>query len=695
MHNNIDKSDFNFFVSVDGEDLEKASKKDKKSGRYDNMRIKGVASDSSEDTDSEILEPKGFELSRFLQLGTINYDHRLRESPKFLIGEPVSAKIIDDKFHVEAELYKESETARDVWDTMIMLKAANSSRHMGFSIEGKSLERDPQNAKRVTKALITGLAVTMSPKNANSYADIVKGKYVDSYVKEYKYIDEEIQSLEKSEANGGKITYLVDIMDEESGIRYTVDKDLKLKVTKSMSTETAKPLIKEDLEDKVKVLTFEDKKKLKKIKKAVDSGIIKRDVLVKAVDNLLNSKQDSEAYKNIKKAFVSGDIDYNTLIKARSKELQSKHPNSSWKTINGAHVLVGSGGNVIAGAGGKLDGGGEKGKTSSSDKKVLSHLDKQPSNYISFGVNKGDMKKLLTNDDSTHKWSNDHYNKVEGAVNKLGSQLTSKKESQATRGGEKKESKKESGKKPYHKDDSLNDFRDMAANAKSTEDFMSKLRQKTDVTPAVSKEFFDKYNPSGTLTPESAANKMFNEVKGVGKKGNKTEIPKEVTKTVADMKSLSKESKDLDNSSFTTSTYDYNQKSIDKLAEVSKKLDPKKMSKKNKEKLDNFLDETDRDVYIHGEKNTKHARGLSGGDFENDFRYKESIHERVEMISNQIKKEENIKEKEELTTRQYDKKYGEMYGVEDFLEEAKNMVVKLTGDYVKKQTTDALQHKLF
>lgn len=296
------KPDFNFFVSIDGEDLEKASKKDRKSGRYDSMRIKGVASDSSEDTDSEILEPKGFELSRFLQLGTINYDHKLRESPKFLIGEPVSAKVINDKFHVEAKLYKESEVARDVWDTMIMLKAAKSTRHMGFSIEGKAIERDVRNPKIVKKALITGLAVTMSPKNANSYADIVKGGYSNP-LPEYTYEDEvDNDNVEKSvqETNGGKVKYLVDITNPENGMRYTVDRDLNLKVEKAMDTTTAKPLIKESLEgDKKKkkailnlanaamtgTITkslFNRAKSLFVVNKAIEDGVLNEDILEKA-----------------------------------------------------------------------------------------------------------------------------------------------------------------------------------------------------------------------------------------------------------------------------------------------------------------------------------------------------------------------------------------------------------------------------
>jgi hypothetical protein len=270
MIKDIEKPDFNFFVGMDSDELEKSAKKTKDTGRYDKMIIQGVASDNSEDTDSETLEPKGFVLSRFLKMGFINWDHRSKDDPRFFIGEPIDAKVVNNKFLVKAKLYKENPIARNLWDSMIMLKAANSTRRAGFSIEGKALERDLQNPKRITKALITGLAATMNPKNGNSFADIVKGKYSDPIVKEYKYEGNEA-------ANRGQITYLVDITNHETGIRYTIDKNLHLKVEKAMNSVNARPLIREDLERKLKVLPFGDvKAALVNIAKAKRDGRIKK-----------------------------------------------------------------------------------------------------------------------------------------------------------------------------------------------------------------------------------------------------------------------------------------------------------------------------------------------------------------------------------------------------------------------------------
>lgn len=259
----LEKPDFRFYVPIDDKLIEKAANKTEKTGRYDKMQIEGIASSNDEDSDEEILEPKGFDLSRFLKIGYINWDHQLKTDPTALLGEPIEAKIVNNKFYVKAKLYKDSPKARDLWDTMIMLKNSGSTRSMGFSIEGKALERSDSNPKHVTKALITGLAVTPSPKCESTYADIVKGNFSK--------INREIKKS-FTESNGGKITYLVDIIDHEKGLRYTIDTDLKLKVEKAINTTDAKVLIPESLEGK-------KKKAILNVVNAVSKGIFDKSIL--------------------------------------------------------------------------------------------------------------------------------------------------------------------------------------------------------------------------------------------------------------------------------------------------------------------------------------------------------------------------------------------------------------------------------
>ena len=58
-----------------------------------------------------------------------------------------------------------------------------------MSIEGKVLERDKNNRRRVKKALITNLALTFEPVNSNSFFDIVKGLQSADFV-DYSFNDE-------------------------------------------------------------------------------------------------------------------------------------------------------------------------------------------------------------------------------------------------------------------------------------------------------------------------------------------------------------------------------------------------------------------------------------------------------------------------------------------------------------------------
>lgn len=229
---------FNFFVPLE---IEKASK-DQSKDKYSNMIISGLASDNSQDTENEILEPGGYEIDYFLKHGLINLEHltKRQSDPSAWIGEPISAEVKGNKFFIKAKLWAESPKARNFYDTMEIMAKSGSKRRPGFSIEGIPLERDPFNKKRIIKARITNCAVTMNPVNTNSYAEIVKGQQKADY----------IEPVFNEEETEGQETYLwkYDCGDET----FFVDRDFKLKrVTKAVDLATIKPLIKESLEKKV------------------------------------------------------------------------------------------------------------------------------------------------------------------------------------------------------------------------------------------------------------------------------------------------------------------------------------------------------------------------------------------------------------------------------------------------------------
>ncbi len=186
---------FNFFIPLEYNEYLEKSATSEDSSKYDNMIVEGKASDNSTDFDGQNLEPNGFILDLFLQKGLINYEHMAKKGgAKFNIGHPVEAYIKNNEFFIKAKLWKGNEYAQDLWDTMLIMKANNVDRQVGWSIEGASIEKDPSNKNRITKSLITNCALTFMPKNFNSYADIVKGVQEKDYIN-YELSEKVIPSL--------------------------------------------------------------------------------------------------------------------------------------------------------------------------------------------------------------------------------------------------------------------------------------------------------------------------------------------------------------------------------------------------------------------------------------------------------------------------------------------------------------------
>ena len=186
---NIDNK-FNFFVPIT---FEKAQNKQGEKI----MKISGIASTDEKDSEGEELIPVGFVLDRFLSSGLINYNHGAKNSAAAVIGEPTVAKITPKgELYVEGTLYSGHPLAESVYALAETFLKNKSKRRLGFSIEGRALERDIVNPKKITKALITGLAVTPTPVNTSTYLDIVKGEQKQDFI-EYEYDQEDI--LKKSE----------------------------------------------------------------------------------------------------------------------------------------------------------------------------------------------------------------------------------------------------------------------------------------------------------------------------------------------------------------------------------------------------------------------------------------------------------------------------------------------------------------
>lgn len=332
------QSDFNFWIPVNFE-----KSKNERTGKEE-MKIRGIASTSDEDQEGEELIPLGFELDKFIKEGFVNWNHQAKSDPSKIIGEPTLAKV-DSKgrLYVEAKLYDNHPLAKSVWELANTLQKNNSSRKLGWSIEGKALERDPMNPKRITKAKILGVAVTHLPVNANTILEVVKGQQKEDYV-ELPNEDVLIKSVDESflyEFNVGDKVYGItkafdcvekkaivpDIEKEETESQKKIkkvmgefkagtlkdshgnkvtDRDQALAIAmseagqskeKAMDTTSTAPLIPESLDPKHKEV----------LKKAIVNGILPlQNLIQKGVSQLLLERFASGQERNIKRLLKVG-----------------------------------------------------------------------------------------------------------------------------------------------------------------------------------------------------------------------------------------------------------------------------------------------------------------------------------------------------------------------------------------------------
>lgn len=199
---------FNFFVGIDFAKSKSETLDDE--SKYDNMIFEGVASDDSIDDEGESMNPEGFNLKRFLKSGLFNLDHLTTRSPidksRFWIGEPLDAWVKDNKLFVKGKLWKHSPEARAFWDKCIQMEKSCSTRKAGMSIEGKVIERDKKNPKKVLKALITNIALTFQPVNTNSWVSLLKGKQEQDFIEYGENTDPNI--LLETKHEDGSVTIL-------------------------------------------------------------------------------------------------------------------------------------------------------------------------------------------------------------------------------------------------------------------------------------------------------------------------------------------------------------------------------------------------------------------------------------------------------------------------------------------------------
>jgi hypothetical protein len=297
-------SDHFFFIEIDG--IEKG--KDENGNEV--MKVKGIASTDDEDSQGEILDPNGFDFKPFLEKGYLNFHHQANKDPLANIGEPTKAFVKDNKFHIEGTLYPDNPMAQRVYELANVLKKNSKTRRLGFSIEGKALEKDPLNPKRITKSLITGCAITHSPINKNTIMDIVKGE--QSYDPPI-YDISDLSELNIQKSDDSDDDNIFEIEDGENslvvkkGYKVVLKKGKVKEIKKDFSTQTGKPMIKESLESDIKDLTDAKDSGKKMIKASELSDIIKSDY-----PNL--SDEDIQDIQTLVKEFNNKETNMSKLI---------------------------------------------------------------------------------------------------------------------------------------------------------------------------------------------------------------------------------------------------------------------------------------------------------------------------------------------------------------------------------------------
>lgn len=194
--------------------------------------IRGYASTQDKDRQGDSLLQKGLEIEDFVNHGYFNYDH----NNSIILGYPLATcEVNQNGFYVEGELLKGIPEADRIWELAQALKKSNAPRRLGFSVEGKILER---NNGIVTKAKIYNVAITTNPVNTNCTWDILAKSFAspeaESLLSKSLYAGYEVNP---ELMQGGEVFREESLEDSLKNLSYVlsdVDKKKKLKEQLSM-----------------------------------------------------------------------------------------------------------------------------------------------------------------------------------------------------------------------------------------------------------------------------------------------------------------------------------------------------------------------------------------------------------------------------------------------------------------------------
>lgn len=171
----LEEDEFSFWVpnSVDVELVAKGGLEGDKAAAV-GYPIRGYCSTEHLDRQNEVVVQKGLDFSEFVNHGWFNDNHK--QGTTDAIGLPTKAE-----FHANRGWYTEGYLLKGFppAEKIVQLAKALSPTHrrLGFSIEGKVLERDNDN--KILKARVRNVAVTNCPVNTECTWELVSKAFGD------------------------------------------------------------------------------------------------------------------------------------------------------------------------------------------------------------------------------------------------------------------------------------------------------------------------------------------------------------------------------------------------------------------------------------------------------------------------------------------------------------------------------------
>lgn len=131
--------------------------------------IGGTCSTERLDRQDERVLAKGLDFDEFVNYGFFNDNHK--QGTADVVGVPTMAELRRNRWWTEGNLLQDFEPADRIWALAKALMKSSSARRLGFSIEGKVVDRGHDG--RILKARIRHVAITNSPVNVDCTWDIL------------------------------------------------------------------------------------------------------------------------------------------------------------------------------------------------------------------------------------------------------------------------------------------------------------------------------------------------------------------------------------------------------------------------------------------------------------------------------------------------------------------------------------------